>query len=75
MQMNVENATWKNVCVLIKHDFNKNEFDDKIDIKKCKISIMKHQLIIVYWMLIHEKNETNDEFLCDEMKYDKINLH
>ena len=52
----------------------KNEFNDKIDIEKCKFTISKYQRIIVYWMLNHETSETKIDFLCDETKYDKINL-
>lgn len=75
MQVNVNDSTWKEACVLIDSISENNGPDDKVSVKGCKRLIFQHQLIAVYWMLKHERGECGGGFLEDESSYDKVSLH
>ena len=72
MQMKSDDITWKKIIIFVDWNSKHNERNQRVVITELQITILQHQLVVVYWMLKHEREKCKDDLLKDESNYEKI---
>ena len=72
MQMRLDDITWKEIVIFVDWNSKHNERNSLIVITELQVTILQHRLIVVYWMLKHEREECEDDLLKNESNYEKI---
>ena len=72
MQMKSDDITWKKIVIFVDWNSKHNERNQRVVITELQVTILQHQLVIVYWMLKHEREECENDLLKNESNYEKI---
>ena len=72
MQMRLDDITWKEIVIFVDWNSKHNERNSLIVITELQVTILQHRLIVVYWMLKHEREKCENDLLKDESNYEKI---